>query len=138
MLGSTNMVRVMICKIWRRQLPALQALWLAALILLTACASSPIIGKKDLLGFLQVGQTTRQDVYQRLGDPSTQYEEGSRIVTYRIGEDKGGLFVRAGKWDQGSNGEVSGDWTGVRYSLVLAFDETGVLRRQSLVQIRDP
>jgi hypothetical protein len=131
-------------KILNHQLSALyakrltQSLWLAASIVLASCGSSSIIGKKDLLGFLLVGQTTRQDIYQRFDDPSTQYEEGSRIVTYRIGEDKGGLFVREGQWDQGSNGEVSANWTGVRYSLVLAFDETEVLRRQALVEIRDP
>jgi len=95
---------------------------------IVSCASVPIIGKKDLLGFLQVGQTTREDVYFHLGDPSAQYEEGSRIVTYRIGEDEGGLFPVARRRN----------WTGVRYSLVIAFDETGVLRRHSLVPIDSP
>jgi hypothetical protein len=115
-----------------------QVLWVAASMAIVSCASVPISGKKDLLGFMEVGQTTRQDVYLHFGDPSAQYEEGSRIVTYRIGEDEGGLFVRAGQWDQGSDGAARANWTGVRYSLVLAFDETGMLRRQSLVKIRDP
>lgn len=98
---------------------------LAGAIAVVSCA--PVIGKKDLLAFLQVGQTTRQDVYLHLADPSNEYE-GGRIVTFRIGEDEGGLYpmVRTPSWRYD------------RYSLVLAFDETGVLRKYSLVQVRSP
>jgi hypothetical protein len=100
--------------------------WLALSITAVSCATAPM-GKKDLLGFLQVGQTTRQDVYLHLGDPSNEYE-GGRIVTFRIGEDEGGLYpmVRTPSWRYD------------RYSLVLALDETGVLRRYALVQVRSP
>jgi hypothetical protein len=90
-------------------------------------ACSSIRGDTALLTFLKVGETTRQDVYLRLGEPSAEYEEQSRIVTYRIGEDSGGYFlIRAVEVYR---------WTGVRYSLVLAFDGEQVLRRQSLVRI---
>ena len=94
--------------------------WLALSITVISCASAPM-GKKDLLAFLQVGQTTRQEVYLHLGDPSSEYEE-SRIVIYRLGEDEGGLFLVL-------------FWTDARYSLVFAFDEKGVLRKHSLVPI---
>ena len=107
--------------------------WVATLLAVVSCAVP--VGKKDLLAFLQVGQTSRQDVYSHLRDPSAIYED-SRIVTYRIGEDEAGLFVVAPS--KQIMAEPRKDWTGVRYNLVLAFDDKGVLRRQSLVQIRSP
>jgi hypothetical protein len=108
--------------------------WVAAAMAIVSCAPLPI-GNKDLLGFLEVGQTSRQDVYRHLRDPSQSYED-SRILTYRIGEDEAGLFVVAPS--KQIMAEPRKDWSGVRYSLVLAFDDKGVLRRQSLVQIRSP
>lgn len=70
---------------------AARALYVVVTIAVVSCATAPI-GKKDLLDFLQVGQTTRQDVCSHLGDPSEQYE-GSRIATCRLDEDEGGLFL---------------------------------------------
>lgn len=55
-------------------------LWLAA------CAT-PIPGAShDLLTFLQVGKTTREEVLLKLGQPSASFEH-ERILTYRIGEE---------------------------------------------------
>jgi len=102
------------------------ALKMAVLTALASCASAPI-GKKDLLIFLQDGQTTRQDVYLHLGIPSEKYEE-SRIVTYRIGENDDGMHVVMRE----------SNWSGVRYSLVLSFGEKGLLRRYSLVRVGTP
>lgn len=96
----------------------------ALLTTILSCASAPI-GKRDLLGFLEVGQTTRQDVYHHLGNPTRHYED-SRILTYRIGEDEGGFFTQS----------YTQDWEGVRYSLVLAFNESGLLRKYAMVPIR--
>jgi hypothetical protein len=97
------------------------SLGLVLSIAIVSC--TPAVGKKDLLAFVQVGQTTRQDVYLHLADPNAKYEQ-SRILAYKIGEDEAGLFLVS----------ASG-WTDTRYSLVFAFDEKGVLRRYSLVPV---
>jgi hypothetical protein len=62
-------------------------------------------------------------VYRHLGKPSAEYEE-SRVVTYRIAEDEGGLFL-----------DKYVERIKVRYRLVVAFDKAGVLSRYSLVRI---
>jgi hypothetical protein len=94
--------------------------------LLVACASAPV-GQQDLLTFLQEGQTSRQEVYLALGEPSAVFE-GERILTYRLGQDKGGYFLL----QQGPG------FQGVNYSLVLVFDDTGQLARHALVEVRRP
>ena len=53
--------------------------------------------------------------------------QNERIVFYRLGHDSGGYFV----------GDLSSQqWTGMRYSLVLIFDDTGVLKEHSMVKVR--
>jgi hypothetical protein len=89
-----------------------------------SCTTTPR-GTKNLLNFLQVGQTTREDVYLHLGDPTRHYLN-SRILTYRIAEDKGGFFTQP--YDR--------SWEGIRFSLVLAFDDSELLRRYSMVRVR--
>lgn len=96
----------------------------AVSIAIMSCASMPR-GKRDLLDFLQNGQTTRQDVYHHLGNPTRHYQ-GSRILTYRIGEDEGGFFTVF----------YTQDWEGIPFSLVLAFDDRGLLRKYSMVRVR--
>jgi hypothetical protein len=96
---------------------------LGLVVFIAAVSCAPAVGKKDLLAFVQVGQTTREDVYLHLADPNAKYEQ-FRILTYKIGEDEAGLFLVS----------ASG-WTDTRYSLVFAFDEKGVLRRYSLVPV---
>jgi hypothetical protein len=94
-------------------------------LLLAACASEPI-GQGGLLDFLDDGRTLRQDVLLKFGDPSAQYE-GDRILTYRLAQDKAGYFLAGG---------ARSDWSVAPFSLVLVFDDAGVLRRHSLVQVR--
>jgi hypothetical protein len=105
---------------------------LALLLSIAVVSCTPAVGKKDLLAFVQVRETTRHDVYLRLGNPSAEYER-SRIVTYWIAEDEGGLLVSPRRLHPSQYLEK--DWSGVRYSLVFAFDEKEVLRRYSLVPI---
>ena len=62
--------------------------------------------------FLQDGQINRQEIIDRLGDPSSSYENG-RIIVYT--------------------------WFGEKpqiYSIVLVFDEDNVLERHSVVRKR--
>ncbi len=103
-----------------------QVLIMAGLLaLLSACSTTPI-GKHDLLDFLQDGKTTKEEVFLRLAEPSSTYEDG-RIFTYRLNEDEGGYTIKGAK---------SKGWSG-KYSLVLSFDERGILRRHSLVRVQE-
>ena len=96
------------------------------LVLLGACASTPL-GQPDLLTFIQDGQTTREQVFLAFGEPSATYEDG-RILTFRLARDEGGYFLV----------ERAPGFRSVNYSLVLAFDDAGLLRRHSLVAVKAP
>ena len=93
------------------------------------CATPAIPGaSRDLLKFLQTGQTTRQEVLLKLGQPSAVFEQ-EKILTYRLGEDpKQGYFIVAPK--------AALSWQAVHYSLVMVFDGSGILQRQSLVPVQ--
>lgn len=90
-----------------------------------ACASYPP-GDPQLLDFLQDGITTREDVYMRLAEPSAVWE-GGRMMTYQIDRNEKGYVPMRRR---------EAAWT-AKYSLVLAFDNQGILRRHSLVKTKD-
>jgi|CZKM01.1.fsa_nt_gi hypothetical protein len=96
---------------------------------LVGCATTPIPGAShDLLKFLQIGQTTRQEVLLTLGQPSASFEQ-EKILTYRLGEDaKQGYYLIIPN--------ATMQWQVVHYSLVLVFDSSGVLQRQNLVAVQ--
>ncbi len=84
-----------------------------------------------LLGPIQDGQTTRQEVLLRLGTPSSAFE-GGRILTFDfvVGPD--------GEWHRAGGGGTS-DWSNPHprtSSLVLVFGPDDRVVRHSLV--RDP
>ncbi len=80
-----------------------------------------------LLDFLRDGQSTKEAVVLKLGQPSAVLESG-RILTYRVGQEKkGGYFLRDA---------CAFDWSNLKFSLVLVFDESEVLRQHSLVRVR--
>ncbi|GAB3625789.1 hypothetical protein GCM10027419_06350 [Pandoraea terrae] len=60
-----------------------------------------------------------------LAEPSATFE-GGRILTYLLDQDAGGYILMRRREKV---------WNG-KFSLVLAFDEHGVLRRHALVRIR--
>jgi len=106
----------------------------AVSFLLFACATPHIQTKapgylaKTELRFLKIGETPREDIIVKLGQPASSFEDG-RILIYLISiDDKGRATLHAprtvGKsvwgWDDGD-------------SLVLVFREDGVLRRISVV-----
>ena len=110
---------------------------IAALLLglLAGCATTSTTdpgASSELLKFLNIGHTTREEVQLKLGRPSAAFEMG-KILTYRIGEEPArGLYLVSGN-------TVGEPWKSVRYSLVLVFDATdatGVLQRQNLVRVR--
>jgi hypothetical protein len=94
---------------------------------LSACATMPI-GRHDLLDFLQDGKTSREEVFLHLAEPSGIFE-GGRILTYRLGEDKGGYTIKGAKG-------APAQWS-AKYSLVLSFDETGVLRKHAVIRVQE-
>jgi hypothetical protein len=106
---------------------------LIALVLVTSlapglvgCAEPAPQGQAALLDFIQDGKTTRQEIALHLGDPGATYEN-DRVLTYRLGYDKGGYYVLRNKTD----------WNGVCSNLVLALDANDRLRQHSLVRVGD-
>lgn len=100
--------------------------FLTICLMLAACATEPV-GHKNLLEFLTDGVTRRDDILGELGVPSARYER-SQILAYRLRKDED-RYVLVGR---------SRGWYGVHYSLVFVFDEDGVLRRHSVVEVRPP
>jgi hypothetical protein len=100
-------------------------------VVVSSCASSPK-GDPNLLGFLSDGYTTRQQVIERLGEPSKALEQG-RICTYRLNHNPAGYAL---VWPSTTN-EWGYDWgKDMRLSLVLIFDQNGLLQQHSLVRIQ--
>ncbi len=103
--------------------------WPLLLSLLAACSTVPLRGQPDLLDFLADGATRREEVVARLGEP-TRCLHAREICTYRVGHDEAGQYVKL---------EVGGaNWMDTDGSLVLVFDADGVLRRHSVVRVREP
>ncbi len=105
--------------------------WLPGMMLaafLVGCATTvKLPADPHLLDFLRDGQSTKEAVVLKLGQPSAVLESG-RILTYRVGQEKEqGYFLR----------EACGtNWFGTKFSLVLVFDQAEVLQRHSLVQVQ--
>lgn len=96
---------------------------------LVACSSAPLRGQQGLLDFLSDGSTRRQEVTARLGEPTRCLRSGE-ICTYRVGHDEAGQYVKI---------ESGGaNWMDTDGSVVLVFDADGVLRRHSVVRVREP
>jgi len=105
---------------------ALTASFLAGLLLCGCASTGKSTDGPHLLSFLQDGRTSREEIISHLGSPNRTMQN-ERIVFYRLGHDSGGYFV----------GDLSSQqWTGMRYSLVLIFDDTGVLKEHSMVKVR--
>ena len=102
---------------------------LVLLLGLGAGCVTPIPGaNRELLTFLQLGQTTRQEVLLHLGQPSATLEQET-VLTYRLGGDPSqGYYIISPKQLMA--------WQSVRYSLVLIFDGSGRLQKQSLVPVQ--
>lgn len=116
-----------------KSLPIPVVTWL----LLAGCATPRppgIAPDPTLLEFLKVGSTRRPEVVNRLGAPSTVFEQ-DRVLTYRVAGDlKKGLWIRERVRDHYS--QLNAGWIGVNYSLVPVFDKNGLLQRKSLVAVQ--
>jgi hypothetical protein len=104
------------------------------LALLSACAKNlkPDQVMQGPLNYLQEGKTTREEALLHLGTPTADFEKG-RILTYRIGQDgEGGIFVRPRQAGLG----VPQNALIAEFSLVLVFDDKGLLKKQKLVSVK--
>lgn len=101
---------------------------------LVGCATTPppLKGRADLLNFLADGNTTREEVIVTLGQPSGRFET-EIILTYRLGyEPKNNGYYPVERETTASGWTT---WTTAQFSLVLVFDDAGVLRKHSLVKV---
>ncbi|MGE5839021.1 MAG: hypothetical protein ACM34H_03745 [Deltaproteobacteria bacterium] len=113
------------------------ALVLAFGLLAAGCATPKVqpadpqlIFKSDMLGFLQDGVTTRDEVVLKLGIPSAQIE-GERILMYQLKADENGKWhLIAPQWNVNTGLRT---WSEGTCSLVLVFGENSILQRHSLV-----
>lgn len=102
-------------------------------LMLAGCATPPPLkGRADLLSFLTVGGTTRQDVMLRLGAPSGRFES-EKVLTYRLGYEPKNQGYYVVEREGGLGGWPT--WLWAKYSLVLIFNEAGVLQKHSLVDV---
>ena len=111
---------------------ALLVLAVAATMAGCATAPPPLKSSPDLLVFLADGKTTRTEAITTLGQPSGTFE-ADRILTYRLGfepQNRGYFVVErettASGWPL---------WTAARFSLVLVFNDTGILQKHTLVTV---
>jgi len=103
---------------------------ISLLLLTVGCETTQAIpgASRDLLDFLNDGTATREEVVLKLGQPSASFEQ-ERILTYRIGENtKQGYFVITPNQLR--------QWLFVNHSLVLVFDNDGILKKHSLVDVQ--
>ncbi|UCF68885.1 MAG: hypothetical protein JSV80_06245 [Acidobacteriota bacterium] len=106
----------------------------ALALALASCAHSLEVVQTDqadapAIAFLLDGETAREQVAARLGQPSAQFENG-RIMTYRLDRKFRVLSLRSR-----DDSEHAG-WQQARYSLVLIFDDQGILARHRLLRVR--
>ena len=106
--------------------------FLAAFALAGCATPPPLKGSPDLLNFLSDGKTAREEVIITLGQPSGRFE-AEKILTYRLGyepQNKGYAVV-----EREATGCGWPTWMAAKFSLVLVFDDAGILRKHSLVKV---
>ena len=109
-------------------------LGLALALTLAGCATTPppLKGNPDLLNFLSDGKTTRTEAITTLGQPSGRFES-DKILTYRLGHEPKNNGYTVVEREVTTSGWPT--WTAAKFSLVLVFDDTGILQRHSLVKV---
>jgi len=118
----------------RRDMKASICFGLLAAVLASGCTSTKFEGRQVLPDSLADGQTTREDVLLTLGQPSARFEDG-RILTYRLGHNPGNNGYQVFQRDPAIPMGWS-TWSTADHSLVLVFDDEGVLRRHSFVKVK--
>lgn len=85
-----------------------------------------------MLNFLADGKTTKEEVFATLGQPSGFFES-EKILTYRLGYEP----QNHGYFPVEREGRNTGwpTWSNASFSLVLVFDDAGILQKHSLVKV---
>ncbi len=110
---------------------------LAAALALAGCATTtppPLTTSKspDLVSSLTDGKTTKEQAILRLGQPSGRFEAG-KILTYRLGYESTNHDYIVRERQPGAYGWPT--WYVTQFSMVLVFDDNGVLQKHSLVKV---
>lgn len=112
-------------------------LLLVVMGLTEGCATYPIIRPADLqmiasseLSFLRAGETTREEVLLKMGNPAARFES-DRILIYQVLPEKDGEFRTLAPQIDRSSGLRA--WQRGTYSLVLVFSHDGSLTKMGLV-----
>jgi hypothetical protein len=101
---------------------------------LVGCATTPppLKTSPDLLNFLSDGKTTKTEAIITLGQPSGRFES-EKILTYRLGVEPRNSGFYVVERETTTNGWPT--WTAAKFSLVLVFDDAGILQKHSLVEV---
>ncbi len=110
----------------RRMIPPLHYSLAALMALLAGCASVP---HKVDLDFLEQPSVTRDQVESQWGPPSATFED-DLVLSYRLSQKKTG-YVLAQQCQYCK-------WKGVSNDLILAFDDTGILKQHRLIPMLAP
>jgi len=110
------------------------AIGLALALIFGGCATTPppLKGSPDLLNFLSDGKTTRTEAIMALGQPSGRFE-AEKILTFRLGLEPRNHGYYLVEREATTSGWPT--WTAAKFSLVLVFDDAGILRKHSLVEV---
>jgi hypothetical protein len=112
----------------------------SAVALLSGCAAAPAPVPLVDLAFIQDGVTSTDLAIQKLGVPSSQLaaSSGGKVLMFQIGRDAAGLHAHWYTYTKSDWYDFLDHWAAydVRYSLVLVFDQRGVLERHALVKLR--
>ena len=112
------------------------AFFLGSILWCTGCAKklktvTPDVGKRPWL-LLVDGQTTKEEILARWG-PAPREINGGQILCYRLGRKyKPKKLNESYPFDPTKTFQ----WEGVKYSLVLVFDESGILKKHSVTRVR--
>jgi hypothetical protein len=112
----------------------------SAVALLSGCAAAPTPAPLVDLAFIQDGVTSTDLAIRKLGAPTSQLaaSSGGKVLMFRIGQDAEGLHAQWYTYTKSDWYDFLDRWAAydVRYSLVLVFDQRGVLERHALVKLR--
>lgn len=112
----------------------------SAIALLCGCAAAPARAPLVDLTFIQDGVTSTDLAIRKLGAPASQLaaSSGGKVLMFQIGQDAEGLHAQWYTYSKSDWYDFLDRWAtyDVRYSLVLVFDERGMLERHALVKLR--
>jgi hypothetical protein len=111
---------------------SITALLLALSLVGCATTTSPK-QPSDLVSFLADGKTTKAEVITTLGEPSGRFD-AEKVFTYRLGHFFKRDSYRVMPRQTGYFGGW-GTWDFTQFSLVLVFDDAGVLQKHSLLKV---